>query len=210
METKNEGMRLALGASAFIALFVSVSYVGSLYREELALFVEAGGVFGVLAFVVLTAFCTIFLVPFDSSVLSPLAANAWGPWQAALMSIAGWTAGSAASFALARRYGRPVAERMIGARRVRQAEGHAPQEHLFWSVVGAQAFIQVDFISYMFGLFTRIPLGTYALATALGNVLPAFFFCYVGALPGWYKLLSIVGGPSLTPLFFLRFSPAAH
>lgn len=210
METRKEWLKLALGASAFVALFVSVSYVASLYHEGLASFVEAGGAFGVVAFVVLTALCTVLLVPFDSSVLLPLAAHAWGPAHAALMAIAGWTAGSAASFAIARRYGRPVAERMIGARRVVEAERHAPHEHLFWWVAGTQAFIQVDFISYMFGLFTRIPLGEYVLATALGDILPAFFFSYVGTLPIWYKLLAIVGGLVVTGFLFWRFTRAAR
>jgi uncharacterized membrane protein YdjX (TVP38/TMEM64 family) len=210
MRANAEWMKLALAASIFVALFVSVSYVANMYRDTLVVFVSAGGLVGIAAFILLEAFCTVFLVPFDSSVLVPLAAHAWGPWQTALMSITGWTLGSAIAFTLARRYGRPVVERMIGAHRTAEAEGHAPHEHLFWWVAGTQAFIQVDFISYMFGLFTGIPLAEYALATALGDALPALFFSYVGTLPLWYEAAAIVGGLSVTGFLFWRFTRAPH
>ena len=205
----SELVQAGLAICVFAAVFVGVSSFAHTYHDALVSIVSAGGPLGIIALTLLQATFTVFFIPLDSSVLVPLATHVWGPLVAACISIVAWTMGSMIAFSIARRYGRPVVERVIGAARVAQAEQHAPHAHLFWWVVFTQAFVQVDFISYMFGLFTPIDLARYTLATALGDILPAFFFSYVGTLPIWYEAAAVVAGMGITALLFWRFTRRA-
>ena len=56
----------------------------------------------------------------------------------------------------------------------------------------------------MFGLFAAIDLGAYALATALGDLVPGFFFAYAGVLPAWYQIGALVIGFAIAGLLFWR------
>lgn len=187
------------------AIFVGASLGAKHYQGLLTQIVQAGGAFGVIAYILFTAVFTIFLIPLDVSVLIPLATHAWGPLSTALMSVAGWTLGSSVSFYLVRRYGTEFAKRLAGEERIRRAEHAAPKEHLFWWVLLMQAFLSVDFISYIFGLFTEIRMGPYVLATFLGDFVPGFFFAYVGTLPVWYEVGGIAVGLAAAAVFFFRY-----
>ncbi|HEX3653420.1 MAG TPA: VTT domain-containing protein [Rhizomicrobium sp.] len=188
------------------AIFVGVSLLAHRYEHALGGVVKAGGVWGIAAFIVVTAILTVFLVPLDVSVLVPLAAAAWGPVGTAFMSDAGWTWGSAIAFFLARRFGAPVVARVVGKRRLREAERTArrtiPKHHLFWWALVSQALLPVDLISYAFGLFADIALGWYVLATAIGDLVPGFFFAYAGVLPVWYQIGALIAALAIAGLLF--------
>jgi uncharacterized membrane protein YdjX (TVP38/TMEM64 family) len=188
------------------AIFVGVSVLAHTYAHALGEAVKAGGVWGIAAFIVMTAILTVFLVPLDVSVLIPLAAAAWGPVGTAFMSDAGWTLGSATAFFLARRFGAPIVARLVGKRRLREAERAArrtlPKHHLFWWALVSQALLPVDLISYAFGLFADIELGLYALATAIGDLVPGFFFAYAGVLPAWYQIGALIVAFAIAGLLF--------
>lgn len=194
------GMLLVLAA-----VFVAASLLAKHYQHALTQAVQAGGAFGMIAYVLLTTAFTVFLVPLDVSVLIPLAAHAWGPVVTALMSAAGWTLGSAFSFYLARRYGTGIAVRLAGEAQIHRAERIAPKDHLFWWVLFLQAFLSVDFISYIFALFTDIRMGPYVLATGIGDLVPGFFFAYAGTLPVWYEIGAIAMGLAVAAVFFFRY-----
>lgn len=188
------------------ALFVIVSITASLYQNVLASLVREGGVTGVVAFIVLTTIFLVFLIPLDISVLIPLAAHAWGPLATALMSIVGWTIGSGIAFFIGRRFGTTLATRIVGARRLAMAERVMPRKHLFWWVLFLQAFITIDFISYVFGMFTSMGIGSYELATGIGNFVPGFFFAYVGTLPLWYEITLFIIAVFLIVVLFFYYS----
>jgi uncharacterized membrane protein YdjX (TVP38/TMEM64 family) len=170
--------------------------------------VHGGGGWGIAAFIVLTAIFVIFLIPLDVSVLVPLAAAAWGPNATAFMSVTGWTVGSSIAFICARRFGAPVVGWLVGKTRLRKAERTArrtiPKRHLFWWALVSQALLPIDLISYAFGLFADIGLGSYALATAIGDLVPGFFFAYAGVLPAWYQIGALIVGFAIAGILFWR------
>lgn len=79
-----------------------------------------------------------------------------------------------------------------------------PKRHLFWWALFMQALLPMDLISYAFGLFTEIDLGPYALATAIGDLVPGFFFAYAGALPIWYEIGAMTIALAIIGLLFWR------
>jgi uncharacterized membrane protein YdjX (TVP38/TMEM64 family) len=193
---------------AVAAVFVAVSLFAHAHAEGLREVVKAGGVWGIAAFIVLTATFVVLLLPLDVSVLIPLATAVWGPAATALMSIAGWTMGSCLAFFLARRFGAPVVRRVAGRAQLREAERTAkrtiPKHHLFWWALLAQALLPIDLISYAFGLFTDLEFGAYALATAIGDLVPGLFFAYAGDVPGWYQIGALVFAVVVAGLLFWR------
>jgi len=194
---------LALVA-ALGTVFVAVSILASTYQAVLTSFVHTGGVAGIVAYVALTAVFVSLMIPLDISVLMPIAVHVWGPVATALLSVVGWTSGSSFAFIIARRFGDTLAPRIVGASRLARAERMAPRTHLFWWVLFLQAFITVDFISYVFGLFTKIGMSSYVLATGLGNFVPGFLFAYLGTLPLWYEIAVLIAGLSVVAALFLQ------
>ena len=203
-------LRTALGLAAFAGVFMAVSAGAQKYEDALAGLVHAGGGVGVLAFIVLSAAFTVFIVPLDAPVLIPLAVAAWGPLAAALMTVVGWTLGSAIAFFLARRYGELFVSALVGAKRIAEGRERTPHEHVFWWALLIQALLPMDVVSYAFGLFTSIRMRWYVLATALGNFVPAFFFAYTGTLPVWYQAGAFAAGLVVIALLFQHFARHRH
>ena len=116
-------------------VFVAVSFFAHQYKDQLAGIVESGGVFGIAGFIILTALFVIFIIPLDIAFLIPLGASLWGPIPTALMSIIGWTLGASIAFGIARLFGTPMVEKMIGLGRVRAIEKRIPKRNLFLSVI---------------------------------------------------------------------------
>lgn len=75
----------------------------------------------------------VFL-PVPSGPVSTLAGSALGAWPGALTSCLGMTMGAAIAFGLARRWGRPLAQRWTSAERLADLEA-ACREHGLWMLV---------------------------------------------------------------------------
>lgn len=190
---------------AFGAVFIAVSVLAQRYHETLASSVQQGGTLGIAAYILLTALFVIFVIPLDIVLLIPIGVVAWGPIPTALMSIVGWTLGAAIAFGIARRFGLPVVERIIGLARVREIERRIPKSNLFWMVVFLRMLVSVDILSYALGLFSSMPWSSYVLATALGVAPFGFYFAYAGALSFWYRLLAIAFAFMLAVFVFLKY-----
>jgi uncharacterized membrane protein YdjX (TVP38/TMEM64 family) len=121
------------------------------------------------------------------------------------MSITGWTLGAGCAFGIARRFGRPVVERLIGLEHVRTMEQRVPTRNLFWGVVALRMTVSVDLLSYALGLASSMSWGSYLLATAIGVAPFGFFFAYTGALPFVYRIASIIAAVALATFALLRF-----
>ncbi|HEX8946976.1 MAG TPA: VTT domain-containing protein [Candidatus Paceibacterota bacterium] len=186
-------------------VFLAVSYLAQRYHGELAFVVSRGGVFGVIGFVLLTALFVIFVIPLDIAFLIPIGASVFGSVPTALMSITGWTLGAAVAFGIARRFGRPVVERIIGSGRLAAVEQRIPKRDLFWSVVVLRMLMPVDLLSYALGLVSSLSWGRYVLATALGVAPFGFFFAYAGVLPFLYRVVSIGVALVLAVVLFLTY-----
>ncbi len=193
METKKNKIKAVIPVAIIVALFVVSAFYSQKYDEEAKIFVEKGGVFGMVAYVVIAVIATV-AAPISAGPLIPIAANVWGVAVTAALSILGWTIGSLVAFAIGRRYGLPLAQKFFSVRNLENMHKHIPQERIFWSVVLLRIMIPVDLLSYALGIFGVLGWRRYTLATIIGITPFAFIFAYLGTLPVSYQLFSIPAG----------------
>ena len=189
----------------FALIFVVVSYLAHRYQGQLASIVEQSGTLGIIGFIFFTALFVVFIIPLDIAFLIPLGANLWGPVPTALMSIAGWVLGASIAFWIARRFGMPVVEKMIGSKRIDAVQNRIPKHNLFWMVVALRMLVSVDILSYALGLFSQMPWQRYVLATAIGVTPFGFYLAYAGTLPFWYQLVAIAVALAIAAIALVRY-----
>lgn len=186
-------------------VFIMISFAAQHYKTELTGIIKSGGMVGIFGFILLTALFVIFIIPLDIAFLIPIGAAVWGPVTTALMSISGWTLGAAAAFAIARRFGAGVVEKLIGLERIHAVERRIPKHNLFGGVILLRMLVSVDMLSYALGLFSRMPWGQYVLATMIGVAPFGFYFAYAGTLPFWYQIAAIAAAVILATVILLRY-----
>lgn len=194
-----------LALATFATIFVVMSVLANTYKLEIASVVHTGYGLGEIIFITLTALFVVFIIPLDIVFLIPVGVSLWGPIPTALMSISGWVVGSIIAFYIARRWGTPVVEKLVGLKRIRAVEQRIPKKNLFWSVVTLRLLVSVDVLSYALGIFTTMPLGKYILATAVGVTPFGFYFAWAGTLPVAYQILAISAAFFLVIFVFVRY-----
>lgn len=185
--------------------FVVVSYVARANEPVLAAIVQDGNVTSIIGFILLTALFVVFVIPLDIVFLIPLGALVWGPVPTALMSIMGWVLGSMVALGIARAFGAPVVEKMIGLKRIRGIEARIPNQNTFWTVVFLRLIIPVDILSYALGLFSTMSWRPYMLATLIGVTPFGFYFSYAGTLPFWYQIAAVIGALVLATAIVFKY-----
>ena len=193
MKIEKNKIKAIIPVAIIAALFIVSAFYSQKYGEEAKIFVERGGVFGMVAYVVIAIVATV-AAPISAAPLIPIAANTWGVAITAVLSILGWTIGSLAAFAIGRKYGLPLAQKFISVHSLEKLHKHIPQERIFWSVVLLRIMIPVDLLSYALGIFGVLGWKKYTLATIIGISPFAFIFAYLGTLPVSYQLFSITAG----------------
>ncbi|MAH31560.1 MAG: hypothetical protein CMG78_05815 [Marinobacter sp.] len=176
-----------VGIVLIILLFVASSYFAQWYVDELG-FGFRGDFIGMLIYV-LVSVASIVVAPVSVMPLMPLASTLWG-WQVAgVLSIIGWVIGAVIAFVLARRYGVPLVSKLLPMKAIYKFEKKIPDENLFWTVVFFRMVIPVDGLSYFLGLFSKMTLRSYTLATLIGITPFAFVFAYVGTIDFYFQML---------------------
>jgi len=181
---RREYLVLAIVAGVLIAAVLVVRA----YADPIRGFIERDVFWGVFVYILLNIVDALF-APGATLPLIPVAARAWGRIGAALVTTAGWTAGSLIAFSIARRWGYPIVRTFTSMPRVRQMRRYIPED-LFWSIVLVRLVLPMDVISYVLGLFTEIGWTKYAAATALGLTPSAFLLAYLGRLPHGYEIIA--------------------
>lgn len=143
---------------------------------------------GVLVYIIILAISIIF-APVSAIPLMPIAAAVWGWIFAAILAVIGWTLGSVIAFTIAKKYGKPLVQKLISLKRLEKTEKLIPEGNIFFLVVFLTAIMPLDGLSYVLGLFTKIRIKTYALATFIGLIPFCFIFSYLGTLPIIYQLI---------------------
>lgn len=123
---------------------------------------------------------SIVVVPVTTIILIPLAVDFFGPFLAAVYSIVGWAIGGALAFWIARRFGRPVIEKLFDIKEINKYRKFISEDIGFWTVVMLRLLLPVDILSYALGLFSMISFRRYMLATLIGITPFAFIFAYTG------------------------------
>ena len=185
------------GTLAIIAMaLMGAVLVVRAHNTELTRFVDQRPLVGGSVYLLLNVFDAV-LAPGVTLPLIPVAARAWGPVPAAILTTVGWTVGSLVAFLIARRWGYPLVRKLTSIERVKRLRRYIPED-LFWSVVLLRMVMPMDVISYVLGLFTNMKWSRYVAATALGVAPSAFVLAFLGKLTHAYELITFgIGGAAI-------------
>ena len=177
----------ALGAVAVVVVLAAATSTGrdivdaivsgnsrELRRQLLDL--SVGGVF-----VLLTVCLSHAIVPFPTELVSAAAGFVYGFWLALPLLLFCWLASALLAYWLAERFGRPLARRLVGAKRLARAEE-------LMDAGGAATLLSLrliplipyNAICYAAGI-TRVPLGRYAWTTVVGITPLTVLVAYLGS-----------------------------
>lgn len=85
-----------------------------------------------------------------------------------------------------------MVRKFISGKNLKTIENYVPKENIFWGIVFLRMLIPIDILSYALGLFSKISLKRYTLATFIGMVPMAFVLAYVGELKIEYQLIGLL------------------
>jgi uncharacterized membrane protein YdjX (TVP38/TMEM64 family) len=157
----------------------------------------SAGVLGLL--ILLVVQCVVSPIPSEPIMLA--AGFVYGPRAGFALSWLGVCLGAGLCFLLARRFGRPLAERFVRGERLAVLDARLAAQGLAATflvvlVLRLFAFASFDVLSYACGL-VRFPFPWFLVATLLGAVPKTFAFTYAGAAagerPGWLDAVILVG-----------------
>jgi uncharacterized membrane protein YdjX (TVP38/TMEM64 family) len=155
---------------------------------------ELLGASGALApFTMIAVMAVVVMTPIPSLPVDIAAGAYFGPWLGTLYAATGAVIGASMSFAIARRLGRDLVERVVG--------GHISfcttcSDRLLTRLVLVARLIPIvsfKVVSYGAGL-TKMSLGRFALATFFGMLPLTFVYVSAGRLLGGGGRLPIVAG----------------
>ena len=177
-----------LGIATILILFILASFIVHTYESEINMLTERGGAFGMIAYIFIVVLA-IVIAPISTVPLIPIASGLWGWFMAGVLSITGWAIGAQIAFHLARRFGKPLVEKLISIDKLTKFEERFSKEHIFWTIVFLRIVIPVDILSYAIGLFSNIKSSIYFFATVIGILPFAFVLAYAGTLTVWLQLI---------------------
>jgi uncharacterized membrane protein YdjX (TVP38/TMEM64 family) len=169
------GTLVILGYSGIFGLF----YFWSAPIDYLKQFTEQGVFFAPLI-LILIAFIEVILAPATVLPLLPPATLLFGPFWAGTYVLIGWVSGSAVAFLIARHFGRPILERFASLKKIEEYENRIPEQAHFWWIFLFRFAVQIDALSYAFGLFSKISVYKFTLATFLAFAPAAYVVAFAG------------------------------
>ena len=110
-----------LGIATILILFILASFIIHTYESEINMLAERGGAFGMIAYIFIVVLA-IVIAPISTVPLIPIASSLWGWFMAGVLSITGWAIGAQIAFHLARRFGKPLAEKLISIEKLTKFE----------------------------------------------------------------------------------------
>ena len=173
-----------------VLFFIAVSYFVQANNDVIRNYIEKRSLVGMLVYLGanLTA---VVVAPVSALPLIPVAANVWGWFVTGILNIIGWTAGAVIAFVLAQKYGKPIIKRLVSIEKLEKIEKILPEQSVFWGVVFLRMVTPVDGLSYALGLFSKMSLWQFFLATLIGITPFSFVFAYAGTLPVVYQILAL-------------------
>jgi uncharacterized membrane protein YdjX (TVP38/TMEM64 family) len=169
---KNNGLGI-IGGISVLVIFILVSYLLQTNMDFVKKNLDLG-IFGVFLYVFITAFATV-VAPISAIPLLPVAVFLWGWFYAGILSVIGWTIGSVIAFIIGRKFGIKIVRKFVSLDKINYYESFIPKKDLFLGIILIRIFLPVDLLSYLLGIFSKVSLRTYALATFIG-VISLFLF----------------------------------
>jgi len=185
-------LRLGALAALVAALFAAVALTGDLSAQRVRNAVDDVGVVAPLAFIAISALLTVAMFP--GPLLSGASGLLFGTALGTPVSIVAATLGASLAFSLSRRFGARAVDELSG-HRVRVVQDWIAQRG-FLAVLYARILPAMPYnvVNYAAGL-TRVPLLTFAAATAIGCAPRAFAYTALGGN------LSNLGSPAAIAAF---------
>jgi len=186
----------SVGPGVLFLILLGLSYYffrNKAIVDALESMVHDSSALSVVTYILILVAATV-VAPVSAVPLMPLASHLFGPFETALWSIIGWWIGAMIAFVIARYFSATLLVRFVSKERMEKYRHLIPKEFEFSTAVVLRLMTPVDFLSYVLGLFTAIPMGTYALATLIGISPFAFIYSYAGIalLEGNMKLLATI------------------
>ena len=169
-------------------LFIASAYYSDVYKENIQELVSMNGIWGMFLYVAVS-FIAVVVAPVSAMPLLPIAAAIWGPFTAGVLSLFAWTLGAMFAFWISRKFGYEFVGKFVKLKRVQLYADKISNMHLFWTVVLLRIVLPVDVLSYALGLFSKMNLGLYTLATIIGIAPFAFIFSYASNMPIIFQIM---------------------
>jgi uncharacterized membrane protein YdjX (TVP38/TMEM64 family) len=135
-----------------------------------------GGVLVLLAVILSHA-----IVPFPTELVSAAAGYVYGFWGAMPMLLAFWVASALLAYWLAERFGRPLARRVVGQRKLGQAERFVRRSGVVPLIsVRLIPFVPYNAVCYAAGI-VRVPVWRFAWTTFVGLIPLTALVTYLGS-----------------------------
>lgn len=183
--------RVILGIFVLVVLFgLSLIFAESITAYVINKWLLQGWV-GMLVYVLL-GIVSIVIAPIASIPLLPIAVAAWGPMITAILSIIAWTVGALIAYQFGKIIGDPIQKYSGLAERISSTLAKQTRVQMFWYVVVLRVLIPVDILSYIVGMFTRMPFWWYALATLIGVSPMAILMSYAVSFSKFIAIVSII------------------
>lgn len=199
-------------AAAFGFLLVTggmIAAINAIGLERIRAFVEGAGPWAPLAFIAVKAFTYVF-APLTSGPIQLSAGVLFGLLPGTLYTLAGEVIGGSIAFALSRRFGRPVVQRLIGIEGLSRADAFVAQIVDWKTLSYARLFLfsLYDFISYAVG-FSKLPYRTYLAVSVIVGFIPTFAASLLGTTlteerSGLVIVYALVGIACVLPLLFQK------
>jgi uncharacterized membrane protein YdjX (TVP38/TMEM64 family) len=167
-------------------------------QEKVRAWVEGLGAWGPVAIITLEMIQAL-LAPIPGQAIEAVSGYLYGPWLGTLYPMIGMAIGSFITFSLARRFGRPLAVRLIGKQSMGRLDdlvrrGGAPFFFLIWLL----PFAPDDLACVAAGL-TPMPVRQFMLLMLTGRLPGVFVSVAVGAniariKPIWWVVLFVAIG----------------
>jgi len=186
-----KSVKLKLGAIFSVLLIVLFFVLFSYLVQENPDFFNGlivDNFLGMFVYILLNIIAVVF-APITVLPLIAVATGLWGWVIAGVITILGWFFGSVIAFLIARKFGVPLVARFVSLDKIYEIEEKASIGNNFWSVLLLRMLIPVDILSYVLGLFSKIRLMPYAIATIIGITPFAFAFAYLGSVPIIYQII---------------------
>ena len=145
--------------------------------EVIKSFILQNQILGGLVFIFMMVISTV-IPPITIFVLIPFVGVILGPFITMIYSVIGWTIGSMIAFMIARYYGRPFLARYVSLEKIDEWEHKIPENGEFFYLIFLRMITPVDILSYAVGLFCRISLLKYSIASFIGVIPFSFVFAY--------------------------------
>ena len=187
------GAWLILGVVAIAVAGALIAWGQPVYRffsdqERVRSWIEGLGAWGPIAVIFLELGQSL-LPPVPGQVIEAVSGYLYGPWLGALYAMAGMALGSFITFSLARRFGRPLAVKLIGQQSMARLDdlvrrGGAPFFFLIWLF----PFAPDDLAVVAAGL-TPMPVGQFLVLMILGRWPGVFVAVWLGANAAQFELV---------------------